>query len=351
MIDEEIFGDFCFDGQTDRANAWGALVGGLVRPAVNGSTPLILINAHSSGTAKTLLCDTISIIITGRPGALIGAPRDDAEWNKHLLALLLTGNQFVVFDNLAGKLSSPSFARAITSRIFSGRLLGLNKSIDLAVRVNWLANGNNVTLGGDMPRRTVHVNLDAKVPRPWERTGFRHPDLLAWVAAHRGGLLGALLTMVRAFWAAGKPTPKGLPTFGGFEEWTEIVGGILSYAGIDGFLKNLHQRIVESDETSLEWENFLAVWRDDLFGDRVMMVNEVTRLMYSENYESLRQALPANLVEYGDISGPSSFGRKLGWALAKIERRRFGDRHLRVERGRGTDSRSRAAGWRVVEGV
>ena len=41
--------------------------------------------------------------------------------------------------------------------------------------------------------RTVLTDTP-KTARPEKRSGFRHPNLLDWVTAHRGGLLLALLT-------------------------------------------------------------------------------------------------------------------------------------------------------------
>jgi hypothetical protein len=43
-----------------------------------------------------------------------------------------------------------------------------------------------------------------------------------------------------------------------FEEWCRIVGGILEFAGISGFLGNLDELYRQSDPTVAAWEAFLG---------------------------------------------------------------------------------------------
>jgi hypothetical protein len=92
---------------------------------------------------------------------------------------------------------------------------------------------------------------------PWQRVGFRHPNLKQWVHDHRGELLAALLTVARAWFVAGPPSSPTAPPLGSFESWATIVGGILGHAGISGFLGNLDCLYQESDPSQLQWEAFL----------------------------------------------------------------------------------------------
>ena len=85
------------------------------------------------------------------------------------------------------------------------------------------------------------VRLDCGSSVPWQRVGFRHPDLKGWVREHRGELLWSLLTIARAWFVAGKPEGF-VETLGGFESWAKIDGGILAHAGIPAFLQNLDRQ-------------------------------------------------------------------------------------------------------------
>jgi hypothetical protein len=47
---------------------------------------------------------------------------------------------------------------------------------------------------------------------------------------------------------------------GSFEAWAEIVGGMVAFAGIPGFLGNLEALYEKADEGGAEWEGFLSAW-------------------------------------------------------------------------------------------
>src|SRR4029434_2922310 len=75
---------------------------------------------------------------------------------------------------------------------------------------------------------------------------------------HRSELVWAALTLIQAWIAAGKP--EGEIVLGMFEDWSQVMGGILSVAGIPGFLANLHEFYDESDTEGTAWRAFAAAW-------------------------------------------------------------------------------------------
>jgi hypothetical protein len=87
-----------------------------------------------------------------------------------------------------------------------------------------------------MVRRCFLIRLDTEMQRPWTRSDFRHQQP-QWAQEHCSELAGALLTLARAWFAAGQPDPD-TPTLGSFEKWCHVVGGILQNAGFEGFLGN-----------------------------------------------------------------------------------------------------------------
>lgn len=115
--------------------------------------------------------------------------RAGEETRKAITSTLLSGNPLLIFDNVDAAIASGHMAAAITARIWEDRILGKSEMVRLPVRVSWIATGNNVRVRGDMARRSLICRLDARVERPWERTNFRHPDLLAHVQQNRGELL------------------------------------------------------------------------------------------------------------------------------------------------------------------
>ena len=338
----DIFGEFPYVDDASRANALGSLVTPVVRPMIQGSTPLGLYDAPDAGTGKGLHVAVISTIAIGSTAAVTTAPRSEEEWRKRITTLLLDGQPVVLLDNIEGTLQSPSLAAAITAAIWQDRLLGHNRQATLTVRVTWLATGNNIKLGGDLQRRCYWIRLDARSAQPWRRTDFRHPDLLAYVLERRPQLVAAVLTLVRAWDAAGRPKPN-IP-LGSFQEWADVVGGVLGVAGVDGFLGNLDRMYEQADMETPVWTSFLEAWRVHFGGQEVTAAAVIEATAgQAPSQVRLRDTLPDEVAD----AKPERRSRALGTALAHREDRRYGPSGLRVVRA-GTEQR--AVRWRVVEG-
>ena len=129
----------------------------------------------------------------------------------------------------------------------------------MPVRTTFVATGNNPAMSGEIVGRSVLIRLDAKVEDPSLRSGFRHPQLDAWARADRGRLLAAVLTLGQAWIAAGQP--RADVTFGGFQEWAGILGGVLTVARIPGFLDNRGQLFAQTDEENATTKAFLSDWQ------------------------------------------------------------------------------------------
>jgi hypothetical protein len=211
-------------------------------------------------------------------------------------------------------------------------------------RATWIATCNNIQLRGDLPRRCYWIRLDARESRPWQRANFKHPDLLGWVTRNRGRLIHALLTLARAWFAAGKPKMTDLPRLGSFEAWAETVGGMVAFAGIPNFLGNLAALYDKADAGGAEWEGFLQTWWEELDADKPTTVAELTKAI-GDN-EALKASLPGDLAEAFDKSG-GSFSRKLGTALAKRAGTRYGENGLHIARA---GEFRRAVRWKLELG-
>jgi hypothetical protein len=226
--------------------------------------------------------------------------------------------------------------------------------IKVEPRGTWVVTANNAQLGGDLSRRCFRVRLDARMARPWMGRKFRHPDLLPWVREHRGELLWALLTLARAWFAAGRPK-SGTPRIGKFENWCQVVGGILTHAGVTGFLADVEAMYDEMDEGDQEWEGFLRAWFDEFQSKPVTVATLVERIFPPNGRggaaEVLRHSLPENLVlVYSgdeDRRRRVGFSRKLGRALKARRDRRYGADGIHLAQAEMDASRHTNA-WRVV---
>jgi hypothetical protein len=326
----DVIADFPFDGEASRANALSLLFSILMRPAINGSFPMLLVDAPVQGTGKTLLVMALaSIAVEAVPVQTAPAGRKDKEeeWRKRISTILLESHQVVLVDNLPENESfdSVSLAAALTSPEWIDRRLGKNESIAVPSRCVWTATGNNLRVTGDMPRRCYTVRLDANDEKPWERKGFRHGDIVEYVKAHRGELLCAAYTLIRAWYAADKPKPTNRISFGSFQEWADSIGGVLETAGIPSFLENLEViRSVQDDEAA-QWRAFFSAWWETIGWEPVMVDDVIKRIMAPESLteESLPDCLSLAMEK-----SVSSLKRSLGRHLATMTGRVFEGRKL-----------------------
>jgi len=257
---DEVFGDFPFADEASRANVLAALLTVVTKHLVGGNTPLGLIDKPQAGTGASLIAEIVAEITTGNGACMETCPDSDEEWRKAITSILMRGPQMVVLDNLSDTLKAPKLSQMLTARTWSDRLLGQNKIIDLPQTAAWFVTGNNIQLAGDIARRSYWIRLNAGTARPWLREGFRHPDLKTWVRENRADLLTCLFVMVRAWIVAGAPTWTGAK-LGSFEEWTAAVGGILQFAGVEGFLGNGADLYNSADQDVAQWDIFLGIWQ------------------------------------------------------------------------------------------
>jgi len=343
LLDEAV-GEFPYEDGASAANTLALMLTPLVRPAVAGPVPLALIDKPQAGTGGSLLAETVAVIGSGHTAEMLGAPRDEEEWRKQITAKLAVGATMITVDNVEGALYAPSLSRALTARTWTDRVLGRSETITVDQRATWVATGNNIQLRGDLPRRCYSIRLDARESRPWQRENFKHPDLLSWVAKNRGRLIHALLTLARAWFAAGKPKAENLPRLGSFEAWAETVGGMVAFAGIPDFLGNLEELYDKADAGGAEWEGFLYAWWEELDASKPITVADLTKRI--DDNDTLKEALPGDLAEAFDKS-TGSFSRKLGTALAKRAGTHYGEDGMHIVRA---GEFRRAVRWKLELG-
>lgn len=316
----EIFHDFPFVDDASRANMIAALLSPIVRPLIPGAVPMFLFDKPKAGTGASLLAEVVSIVTTGRNAPMMAAPSRDEEWSKKIATIVIEGRSIAVWDNVVAPLKSADLALVITSLIYDERVLGRNKSVSLPHRTVWMASGNNLQLGGDIPRRCVHIRMNAGAAHPEEREGFLHQNLTEWIAENRGLIVAAILTMCRAWVRAKGPLPTGIPVMGNFEQWRNVIGGILQFNGISGFLGNVETMRETIDTESPEWELFFERWYE-IWADAPRTVPAIVKYLNSTDDlnrpqdQQLKDVLPDSIEEVWGRD--SAVNRRLGHELSR----------------------------------
>lgn len=270
LLLDDLFVDFPFPSASDRAHAVALLLLPFARDLVDGPTPAHLIEAAAQGSGKSLLVDVALLPAVGPAIPTIGQPADDVEWSKLLTAKLLDGPPAILIDNVTKTIESAELARALTTPVWGGRLLGASATVELPVRCVWALTGNNPTFGPDMVRRFVRCRLDPDVDQPFLRPKeqFKHENLRGWAAEHRGELIWAALVLIQSWLRAGGPRFRA-KTLGSYEGWAETIGGILEHAGIEGFLGNVATFLETADVEGNVWRDIVGAWWEEHRGNPV----------------------------------------------------------------------------------
>lgn len=328
--------DFPFADRSSRAHAVAASLAPFGRKLIHGPVPIFAVTSPSIGTGKSLLTTAVAWATTGMdPGSLTWT-EDEDEFRKRITSILREGSAFAVLDNVPGKVDSATLASILTAEWWKDRLLSTNSTLLLRNETIWMFSANNPELSAELARRAVLIRLDAQTAKPWLRSGFRHDNLKAFLAATRPMLVWSAIVAWRAWLQAGRPlyTTRRM---GSFESWGEVTGGVLQVLGLPGFLENYDQLWSKAEGELAPWEAFVAHWwamkgdQETLAGDLFKMATgaELLTHVYASS-KSERAALTA-----------------FGMALSKQVDRVFDDR--KIERVRV--DRSGRAVYRVTQNL
>ena len=334
----------------DDSHKWvwlAALLSVIGRPAITGPCPGFVFDANVAGTGKTLLATIIGLIATGRDVSTIGYPEDPAEMGKIITSVALAGYPVVLLDNVpnGSKFGNAELDRALTSTLVDGRELGKSRMVGmLDLSSVWLLTGNNVSPTGDSFRRWLPSRIESPLERPDRRGDLTIPDLPEYVREHRGELVAAALTILRAHaeagWTVGEWTPLG-----SYTAWDRVVRGAVWFA-TEGDCCTTQDQFVSEDPERLERSALAEGWLELPGGNTGLTAGEALELVREDEkqargnrkYETLRTIF----LEWGS-KGELASTRTIGNRLKAIKGQNLGKMKF-VEAG----DVKRALKWKVV---
>lgn len=252
--------EFPYVGENDRTGAICSLIEQIARPMIRGPRPLYLFDAPKGGqgSGKTLLAKIFQTILTGRAPFISALGTKEEEMEKRIVSWLRDCEPMLILDNLVDVVESQTLAALATSETFQARLLGGNKAPHMPQDTTWVLTLNAAKTDQDIGRRSVLVQLDAKIAHAWKRKGFKIEDPIQWAQDRRASIIRAVLILARAWVQAGQPKDPEL-VLGSFERWAAVVGGIAYFAGLKGLAKSTEN--MRSREVSAEDHKFLVrIW-------------------------------------------------------------------------------------------
>ncbi len=335
----DVLADFPMFDDADRS-AWLSMVLSMIgRSCIDGYVPLFAITANIRGAGKSLLVDAATLIAYGHRASRKAFTRDDDEMRKTITAVAIGAVPSVLFDNLDVQLGGAALDAAITASTWSDRLLGQSRMTgDLPMRTIWSATGNNVAFGSDVGRRVLPIRLQSPLETPENRSGFVHPNLLAWIESQRPQLAVAALTILRAYFVAGCPVQSG-GEWGSFESWSATIRGAIVWAGGADPLPTRATALAGDDTAALLGKLIAGIEQADPSG-MGLTTKEIQRKTFgSQGDYDENEALAEAVFE---ICGEHFNGRQFGRRVRGFVGRVHGGKFIEAESAGGGVCR-----WRV----
>jgi hypothetical protein len=320
--------EFPFVSEAARSVLVSCMITPSMRPAVK-TAPLFAFDAPTPGTGKGLATRLPAMIVTGRDPSMLSNWADSAEDTRRMLAVMLEALPVVVIDNVNDVLKSNSLCTILTEGQIRDRVIKSSTTATGSARLTWIATGNNIVIGGDLPRRTLVCRMDAKVEKPESRTFKREQALEDYVRENRAEFAVACLTLIRAYQVADKRVK--VKAFGSFEDWSQVAREPLVWLGLADPLET--QGTINQRDPDLEaMKAILSAW-DAAWADKTLKLNEAVE----------DAAVAETMRAYAETDAGKPNLRSVGWLFGRHVGRVFDN--LRVDAGKVKQS---TATWRVT---
>jgi hypothetical protein len=198
--------------------------------------PFFCWNANSPRSGKSLLVKIVEIPVAGYC-RMMALPDEKEEVSKVLDSAVLSGYPSLIFDNVRRRLGDEAALEAFaTSSVHSGRRMGGNRTFEVKKQMMVMFTSNATEVSTDLMGRMLFVDLFNKeadpqarqIARPIDDEYLERPQV-------RQSILSALWSLVHAWDAAGRPEGSGRLV--GFEQWSQMIGGIVEHAGFGSPLR------------------------------------------------------------------------------------------------------------------
>lgn len=262
-VENEWLRDFAFDDRADCARALtlaGSLLTAQTMLGEDAGPPCYAFTAPQASTGKTVLARVMCSAVTGTTTPTTTLPIEREEMRKVLFAMALQQSIAAVFDNVPrGRvINDPEACQFATDPLYTGRVLGATKMMQVSARMALVFTGNAVNPGGDMIPRSLTVRLrwggeGSPALRRFDR------EIISWTMDNRATVLEALRVILTAPLRPGWQAPIGR-----FPTWSRVVLQPIAQAfGLSA------ERLVQ------EWIEMTA--EDELSDDFAILADAMTR--------------------------------------------------------------------------
>lgn len=262
---------FHWGSPTDLINYIGAaLMVPLMPMLVDDGHPGIMFWGNQPGVGKSVAAQLLAILkdnALASPTAIDGGAR---EVENQIASELNDGRTVVFIDNHKGKLDVPVIEANMTAKEVAIRGFKVQRKIRRPNDLLWLFTTNGGDPSDDMLSRCVHIGLRYEGDPDSHQYHMSESELLGYAREHRSEILAELAGMIVGWLDAGRPSA---PANCRFRQFGHVVGGVLAFNGLPGFLANSreavrehstkHQQLIALAERLIDEPKQGFVWRTE----------------------------------------------------------------------------------------
>lgn len=230
----DLFCDFPFAQESYRLMALATLFTAGFRKKIDAPAPLFLVSANSKATGKTTFIQTALAGVYGiKHPSIIIPPEKTEELEKRLDGLLLSGEDYIVIDNITNSLGTGGLDAMLTSTVYKTRRLGSSEMTSVKIKTFFAGTANNAVLKADTDRRVITVRLVSDLDNPAERSDFKHKDIVSYASQHTSSIWRDMLTIQKSYQehADIEALSIELSSMGSFTEWADWVQYPVAWVG------------------------------------------------------------------------------------------------------------------------
>lgn len=235
---------------------------------VRHTRPGVMVWANKPGVGKTLLCQLLAILKDGTEAAVTAVESGAREVENQIASELNEGRTVLFLDNQKGTLNIPVLEGNMTNRELAIRAFHIQRKVRRLNDLLWLITTNDAVPSEDLLARCIHIRLHYEGEPDSRKFIMTDGELLDFVKNNRAAILAELAGLVVRWLDAGRPSA---PADCRFRRFGQIVGSVLAFNGLPGFLSNarrqmqehsakhqlliaLAERLIDSRDKSFVWE-------------------------------------------------------------------------------------------------
>ena len=271
---KQIYGQFPFT-ENSYSVALSLILSLLLRHLLP-TVPIHCFTAPEPGSGKTKAVEAAAGATTGMDVVRMNY-RNLEEFEKHLPLPLMSGDPLVLIDNVGCKITSHELATAVTTAAeLEVRKLGETTRIRTLNRSVFAITGNQLRIGGELPRRCLLARINPNKAEPESRQFKFDPPARA--RERFPNLAVAALTAARWYLQADCPQPSYADSkrqLGSFEEWNRVVRGLLVTLELGDPLATQEEVRATNIDYTTDTQLLAALYAD--FGNGTFKVAEINR--------------------------------------------------------------------------